>query len=212
MLRAGTCHVAGVGRIEPATAARMACEATVLGAILDASGQVLALGRSRRLVSKQQRRALMVRDAMCRFPGCHRSRHLHAHHVVAWQDGGPTDLDNLILLCRSHHIAVHEGGITIRSAHSPGETPGRSEWQFLLPDGRNIAARTAIAGDTNLAWLLHSQADRARRELAGVASMRDPKAQRIMPAWAGEPFSVHECVAALWRLHPWPGPSLALAS
>lgn len=55
----------------------------------------------------------MVRDQMCRFPGCHRTRHLHAHHIVAWQLGGRTDLANLILLCERHHTYVHEGRLTI---------------------------------------------------------------------------------------------------
>jgi predicted restriction endonuclease len=76
-------------------------------------GKVLALGRTRRLVSKALRRALLIRDRMCCYPGCHQTRHLKAHHVVPWILGGRTDLDNLILLCQWHHTAVHEGGITI---------------------------------------------------------------------------------------------------
>src|SRR5215207_282325 len=71
------------------------------------------LRRSRRLVSKAQRRALMIRDQMCRYPGCHSTRHLKAHHVVPWILGGRTDLVNLILLCQWHHTTVHEGGVTI---------------------------------------------------------------------------------------------------
>ena len=67
---------------------------------------MLALGRTRRLVSKALRRALMIRDMMCRYPGCHQIRHLDAHHVIPWIRGGRTDLENLILLV---------GGITLRS-------------------------------------------------------------------------------------------------
>ena len=90
-----TCHVEGVGSVEPETARRLACDATVLGAVVDRHGQVLALGRTRRLVSRGQRRALMVRDqGMCQFPGCHQTRHLDAHHRTAWAAGGATDLDN----------------------------------------------------------------------------------------------------------------------
>ena len=88
----------------------------------------LALGRTRRLVSKAQRRALLIRDRMCRYPGCHSSRHLKAHHVVPWAAGGRTDLDNLILLCQWHHTAVHEGGISI--------TADADGWVFTKPDGR----------------------------------------------------------------------------
>ena len=52
--------------------------------------KVLALGRTHRLVSKLQRRALMSRDTMCRYPGCHQTRHLKAHHVIPWILGGRT--------------------------------------------------------------------------------------------------------------------------
>ncbi|SDT11954.1 HNH endonuclease signature motif containing protein [Microlunatus soli] len=103
------CTVRGRGPAEPETAARHACSGSVLGVIVDRHGDVLALGRSRRLVSRRQRRALMVRDQCCQFPGCHQDRHLEAHHRVSWADEGRTDLDNLLLLCRFHHVAVHEG-------------------------------------------------------------------------------------------------------
>jgi hypothetical protein len=52
------------------------CDSAVLGAVIDEHGEVLALGRTRRLVSKALRRALMIRDKMCRYPGCHQMRHL----------------------------------------------------------------------------------------------------------------------------------------
>ena len=69
-------------------------------------------GRTKRLVSTAQRRALMIRDhGMCQYPGCHQTRHLKAHHLIPWILGGRTDLENLILLCQWHHTAVHEGGI-----------------------------------------------------------------------------------------------------
>ena len=112
------CHIEGVGSIEPATAQKHACDAPLLGAVVDSHGDVLAMGRTRRLVTKTQRRALMIRDGMCRYPGCHQTRHLKAHHVIPWILGGRTDLDNLILLCQWHHTVVHEGGVTI--AGNPG--------------------------------------------------------------------------------------------
>jgi hypothetical protein len=73
--------------------------------------QPLDLGRTTRVVSPAQRTALAVRDGGCVFPGCDRPlAWCEAHHLVHWLDGGPTDLDNLVLLCRAHHRAVHEGG------------------------------------------------------------------------------------------------------
>jgi hypothetical protein len=72
----------------------IACDSRLLGAVVDRHGKVLALGRSRRLVSKAQRRALLIRDRMCQYPGCHQTRHLKAHHVVPWILGGRTDFDD----------------------------------------------------------------------------------------------------------------------
>lgn len=66
------------------------------------------LGRTRRLPTLALRELLGTLDGeRCRFPGCSRHRKLHAHHVVPWQDGGSTDLGNLVLLCGRHHTIVH---------------------------------------------------------------------------------------------------------
>lgn len=69
------------------------------------------------------------RDTQCRFPGC-TSRRCDAHHIEPWADGGTTRLDNLVLLCRRHRRAVHEGGFgVVRHAggnltfHRPDGTP-----------------------------------------------------------------------------------------
>ena len=60
-----TCHLQGVGGIEPDTARKLACDTDLLGAILDRHRGVLALGRTRRLVTRALRRALMIRDHGC---------------------------------------------------------------------------------------------------------------------------------------------------
>jgi hypothetical protein len=73
--------------------------------------QPLDVGRTTRVVQPAQRVALAVRDGGCIFPGCDRPlAWCEAHHLVHWLHGGPTDLDNLALVCRAHHRAVHEGG------------------------------------------------------------------------------------------------------
>ena len=75
----------------------------------------LELGRANRVVSSAQRSALVVRDGGCVFPGCDRPQEwCEGHHLRHWLAGGPTDLDNLVLLCRAHHRAVHEGGWRLR--------------------------------------------------------------------------------------------------
>lgn len=76
-------------------------------------GQPIGAGRSTRHISRRLRRALEHRDRTCVVPGCGATRGLHAHHLVHWEDGGPTELHNLVLLCPYHHRLHHRGGITI---------------------------------------------------------------------------------------------------
>lgn len=76
-------------------------------------GRLVGVGRATRTVNRRLRRALEHRDQCCVVPGCHATRGLHAHHVRHWEDGGGTDLSNLVLLCPFHHRAHHRGEITI---------------------------------------------------------------------------------------------------
>ena len=74
--------------------------------------EVLDVGRRTRPLSPALRRALAVRDRQCRFPGCG-NRCCDAHHIEHWADGSRTALDNLVLLGRRHHRAVHEEGFRV---------------------------------------------------------------------------------------------------
>jgi hypothetical protein len=85
-----------------------ACEAW-----FERDGRVIGSGRTTRTVNRRLRRALEHRDHCCVVPGCGATRGLHAHHLVHWETGGPTELANLVLLCRYHHRLHHRGGITI---------------------------------------------------------------------------------------------------
>jgi hypothetical protein len=76
-------------------------------------GEVIGAGRATRLISRRLRRALEHRQGMCAVPGCGATRGLHAHHLWHWEDGGPTELANLVLLCPYHHRLHHRGVITI---------------------------------------------------------------------------------------------------
>ncbi|ORJ98673.1 HNH endonuclease signature motif containing protein [Prescottella equi] len=95
------------GPLSIATARRLACDCH-LTPIVMSDGVPIDLGRTSRTVSKKQRRALTARDHGCAFPGCGAPpAHCEGHHVEHWADGGPTDLDNLVLLCRYHHQLLH---------------------------------------------------------------------------------------------------------
>src|SRR5580704_3907911 len=122
-------ELGGVGPIHPETARRIACDAArtvvMLARLSDgsastaqsASAQPLSVGRATRTVPAHIRTALHLRDHGCRFPGCDRPpAWTDGHHVIHWSDGGPTELENLVSLCRPHHRAVHEQGWRIHIA------------------------------------------------------------------------------------------------
>ncbi|MEU7773358.1 DUF222 domain-containing protein [Micromonospora taraxaci] len=96
--------------LTPEAVRRLACDASILPAVLGGTGQVLDVGRQRRLISGPLRRALVLRDRGCAFPGCDRPpRWCDGHHMRHWADGGDTSLDNAVLLCGHHHRHVHRG-------------------------------------------------------------------------------------------------------
>ncbi|NLU83599.1 HNH endonuclease signature motif containing protein [Rhodococcus sp. HNM0569] len=96
------------GTLSIAAARKTACDSDVTPVVVDEAGVPLAMGRTTRLVTQSQRRALRVRDRGCAFPGCGApTGWTEAHHIVPWIDGGPTDLDNLVLLCGHHHRFLH---------------------------------------------------------------------------------------------------------
>jgi uncharacterized protein DUF222/HNH endonuclease len=101
-------HPADGGGLAGRLQAALAWLPPILGG---APSQPLDLGRTSRVVTPAQRTALAVRDGGCVFADCQRPlAWCEAHHLWHWLDGGSTDLANLILLCRAHHRAVHEGG------------------------------------------------------------------------------------------------------
>jgi Domain of unknown function (DUF222)/HNH endonuclease len=101
--------------LSPAAARRLACDAGIIPAVLGTASQTLDLGRQTRLATGPLRRALVLRDRGCAFPGCDRPpRWTDAHHIVHWSDGGPTDLGNLALLCGYHHRLIHHSEWQIR--------------------------------------------------------------------------------------------------
>jgi hypothetical protein len=123
----------GIGRADAPleVVKRLACDASVVFVTEDERGAPLNVSRKQRIVSTPLRRAVVVRDRHCTFPGCHRTRYVQAHHVHHWVDGGETRVDNLVLLCSRHHRLLHEGGYRIRRDY-------RGENYFTRADGRVI--------------------------------------------------------------------------
>jgi hypothetical protein len=114
---AGTGHG---GHLTVTAALRLAGEAEVIPVVVDERGGVLGYGRSRRIATAAQRRALAARDGGCVFPGCdHPPDWAEAHHVIPWERGGTTNLENLALLCDHHHDHHQQAG-----------------WRIVMRDGR----------------------------------------------------------------------------
>jgi hypothetical protein len=101
-------ELADAGPLVPETARRLACDASISRIIVRGRSEPLDVGRRTPVVSAALRRAVVLRDGHCRFPGCDRPQSwCDAHHIQHWADGGRTALDNLVLLCRRHHRLIH---------------------------------------------------------------------------------------------------------
>ena len=181
---------AGGIHVSAETARRLACDAATVTMHHGPAGEVLDVGRRTRTISPALRRALAARDGHCRFPGC-QARRVDAHHVEHWAHGGATALDNLVLLCRRHHRAVHEGGFRV----ALGEA---GEVRFVRPDGRPLEEAPPLPEVTGppLAPVA------ARLERAGIRL----GPQTGMPAWRGERLDVDWAVSVLWRRRPQAAP------
>ena len=133
----GAAHIEGqTAAVSVQTAMRQACTAGVIPILFDDRGQVLNLGRSQRLFSRRQRIALAARDRGCRFPGCDRPPGwCEAHHINEWErDHGRTDVADGVLLCRHHHMLMHNNGWrVIRTG---------SDYSFV-PPARGVAGARA---------------------------------------------------------------------
>jgi hypothetical protein len=111
--------------LTPDTVRRLACDARIIPAVLGGHRQVLDVGRARRLIDGPLRRAPVLRDKGCTWPGCDRPpRWTDGHHIRHWSDGGPTSLDNAVLLCGHHHREIHRTQWTVRIG-----THGHPEFQ-----------------------------------------------------------------------------------
>jgi hypothetical protein len=114
------------------------CSASWAEVVRGRDGEVLFMGRASREPNRAQRRALAARDGGCIFPGCSQRIWVDAHHIHEWEKGGRTDIDNLALLCRFHHNAVHHRGFRVEAAP-------RQRFRFFNPEGVELIAAPALA-------------------------------------------------------------------
>ena len=143
----------------------------------DSAGKLLDLGRRRRRPNAALRRAARERDTCrCRFPGCE-SRRVDLHHIQYWSNGGRTSLDNLVSLCKYHHMLVHERGYLIAAARD-------GTFAFYRPDGTAVPASPALPEPGGMIGDCHDA---------------DIDPDTIIPPWYGErldlDYAIHVCFA-----------------
>jgi hypothetical protein len=121
--------------LSPGDLRRLACSADLIPVVMGGGSTILDLGRTHRLAPWHLRLALGLRDGGCAFPGCTAPIwHCDAHHIVPWQEGGPTDLGNLVALCRVHHTLLEPTPPTRRL---DGSLDAVDQWTVRI-DGRGL--------------------------------------------------------------------------
>jgi hypothetical protein len=167
------CGAETVGKVSAETSRRIACDAGLIHWLEhhDQAGkpQTLNIGRKSRIVSPALRRALQRRDRGCRFPGCNCIRFVDAHHIHHWADGGETNLENLVLLCRAHHRLLHEGGFQLN------KLPG-GKIQFINPEGTVIPEAPNSRFRRNFLEL----------EIGNAGAGVEINSKTAIPHWGGE--------------------------
>ena len=131
------------GPVSALTADLITCDSTLTSVLVDGAGVPLDVGRAERLFTPVIRKGLAVRDCGCAYPGCGRPvSWCDAHHITPWHRGGPTSLDNGVLLCRLHHTAIHHGGWQVYLGPDrhpwfiPPHTPAQPEPEHLRSHAR----------------------------------------------------------------------------
>jgi hypothetical protein len=160
---------------------RVACDCGLVPVGHDKTGTTMSIGRRSRSIPPAIRRALLLRDRGCAFPGCTHNRFLHGHHIQHWLHGGETSLDNLSLLCSHHHHLVHEGGWSV-------ERTADGDLCFRAPDGGALPAVPAHQASEDALVFLHEWAEDRGLDIG---------ADTNMPLWDGTRPDYDWAVAAL---------------
>jgi 5-methylcytosine-specific restriction endonuclease McrA len=171
------CHVEDGAAVSVTTAQMIGCTAALSWMTHAAGGAVLNLGRRRRRPNAAIRKAARERDhGRCQYPGCE-SRRVDLHHIQHWANGGPTSLENLVSLCKQHHLAVHDRGYLI--AVHPGGT-----FAFYAPSGIPVPASPALPSPDGSIDDIHDA---------------DITPETIIPPWHGErldlDYAIYTCLA-----------------
>ena len=177
--------------------------------VLEAGGRPVSVGRAFRTVPDRTRMVVEERDRGCRVPGCDRSRWLHVHHIVHWEDGGTSDTANLLALCQRHHRLHHLGRLGIRgNADDPDGVVFTDERGRRLrehgPSGATGPARGGAARRLGI---------RARGVVAPHRGAARPVLRSTSTSGRGEPWPAYASGGGRARraLYEWAGGGEAIA-
>ncbi|MBY4273626.1 DUF222 domain-containing protein [Rhodococcus fascians] len=137
-----------MGPLSRETSRQLACDCLLTAIVMDENGNPLNLARTARTVTAKQKRALTARDHGCAFPGCGKpAAWTEGHHIWHWADGGPTDMDNLVLLCGFHHRLIHHSDweVFIAADQHPWFIPPASVDPYRQPRQSHARAGPHIA-------------------------------------------------------------------
>ncbi|MSX05032.1 MAG: DUF222 domain-containing protein, partial [Actinobacteria bacterium] len=137
-----------MGPLSRNTSRQLACDCLLTAIVMDENGNPLNLARTARTVTAKQKRALTARDHGCAFPGCGRpAAWTEGHHIWHWTDGGPTDMNNLVLLCGFHHRLIHHSDweVFIGTDQHPWFVPPASVDPYRQPRQSHARAGPHIA-------------------------------------------------------------------
>ena len=125
-----TCRTSSGAELPVSSVRRMACDAAIVPMVMSGEGEVLDVGRAKRLATSVQQKAIFAMYTTCAVPECRVNiEHCVPHHIDWWEHGGPTDMANLVPLCSRHHHAVHEGG-----------------WKLEMRAGRKLQITRPVVG------------------------------------------------------------------
>ncbi|MBK7538273.1 MAG: HNH endonuclease [Myxococcales bacterium] len=173
--------------LSPQATRRLACDCGLVVASVAAATTTdatpLSIGRKTRTIPAALKRALLLRDRTCRFPGCDHRLFLEGHHLQHWADGGETNLDNLALLCSLHHAYVHERGYRITQSAT-------GALAFEDPQGRAVVPLPPRPAPPLLGWPAIHAANAALPLTASTGQCR----------WRGERVDSWDAAATITRI------------
>jgi hypothetical protein len=176
----GECALHNGPAVAAESARRLTCDSSGVLVLRGPNGEVLDIGRKSRIIPPSIKRALRLRDATCRWPGCDEARYLDGHHGRHWTHGGVTSLKNLVHLCWHHHFLVHEGG-----------------WSLTIREDGSLRIRDPFGNELGSVPTYVDGPNEGSVELVNEARGVDIDARTAIPHWYGDSLDLNDAITAL---------------